>query len=203
MKQDIQDKEEYFGMVFPDRSKDLILGEKSVSYIEDQKALERVLKLFPDARLLIFLREPVQRTLSNYFFTVNHGLETRSLEEVFVHGSKEPPKPKTLSVNPFDYLKRSLYAREIQRVLEVFPFEKLEVLFLEEFIDQPLAVGRRLLDFLGSKDQPKHLDTGKMENRSIRDEVPVHIIDHLRSYFENPNKDLETLLGRKTPWQKT
>jgi len=56
-------------------------GEKSTSYIESTDAAMRIKKYYPDARILIILRDPVLRAYSNYRFSVVNKLEPLSFEQ--------------------------------------------------------------------------------------------------------------------------
>lgn len=53
--------------------------EKSVSYIEHDDALKRICSDFPDARVLIILRNPIDRCLSNYRYSVENGMEKKRI----------------------------------------------------------------------------------------------------------------------------
>ena len=60
------------------------LGEKSTSYIESIEAAQRIHSLYPDARILMILRDPVVRAYSNYRFSVAHQLEKLTFMEALV-----------------------------------------------------------------------------------------------------------------------
>src|SRR5690606_6151492 len=59
-------------------------GEKCTSYIEKPVVADRMLQVFPNCKVLAILRNPVERAISNYFFSVDNGYENRSLKEVFI-----------------------------------------------------------------------------------------------------------------------
>ena len=56
-------------------------GEKSTSYIEHPVAAERIARCLPDAVIFFMLRDPVERALSNYRFSVMNGLESLPLAQ--------------------------------------------------------------------------------------------------------------------------
>ena len=60
-------------------------GEKSTSYYEKPKTASHIHNYFPGAKIIMILRNPIDRALSNYFFTRQHNLEPRSLEDVFLN----------------------------------------------------------------------------------------------------------------------
>ena len=198
MKQEVSSPEQYFKLVFPEQEPGMILGEKSVSYVESSRALERIANVFPNAKILIIFRDPVERALSNFFFTKEFGLETRTPEEVFIEKVSEPSIPENISVNPFDYLKRGMYAKELKRVLKVIPEKNIKVIFLEEFKNQP-GIGFEVLRFLGSKSTPVAIPS--KTNPSAREAVKPEVIDELRKIYSPANRDLESLLNRSLTWE--
>lgn len=113
----------------------LYLGEKSTSYIESMEAARRMHEYYPDARILMILRDPVSRAYSNYRFSVAHKLEALSFEEAL---AAEPERlksaPFTTSVTPFAYRQRGHYINYIESYLKVFDPSQLCVLVFEEFV---------------------------------------------------------------------
>src|SRR5262245_37213050 len=52
-----------------------VRGEKSTSYIESELAIERIASLLPDAQVVVVVRDPVSRAVSNHRFSTEHGVE--------------------------------------------------------------------------------------------------------------------------------
>ena len=59
---------------------ELLLGEKSTSYLEDPPAPARAAGMLGDPHVVVILRDPVERAVSNWRFSTDNGLETRRLE---------------------------------------------------------------------------------------------------------------------------
>jgi len=114
------------------------VGEYSTSYLCDLDSPERVARYNPDLRLIVALRDPVDRAYSNHLHEVrvgHLGSGTPSFE------SCEPDNPM--------YLEQSCYARHLRRWLERFPREHLLVLFQEEIESDPGSQAAMLYEFLG------------------------------------------------------
>jgi len=137
----VRSVDEYVSTFYSHRQDEPCLGEKSTSYCDSPRAVENIVALFPSARIVFVLRNPVQRALSNYFFSVQNGLETRTPEEVFLLGVPSP-KYEGTSVNPFDYYARSDYGVMIERFWKVLGRENVGVFLFE----QMLAEGSCLKD---------------------------------------------------------
>lgn len=118
-------------------------GEKSTSYIESPEAARRIKEFYPDARILMILRDPVMRAYSNYRFSVAHSLEPLSFAEALTAEQDRIRVAKfTTSVTPYAYRKRGNYIGYIESYLEVFDASQLCVLIFEEFANDLDSVQR-------------------------------------------------------------
>lgn len=190
------DLEAYLGTYFKHCSSDhKILGEKSTSYYEDEKVPVLISKSLPGSKILMILRNPAQRAISNYFFSVNNGLESRSLNEVFIE-KKPPPlrdKQKT-SVDPFNYLGRGDYAKFIIRFKKFFSEDQFRILIFEELINNKDHI-RGLYRFLGVNENfvPSMIDE-KINPSSKNELVSREVRDALNAYYMKRNEELERLI---------
>jgi hypothetical protein len=176
---------EEFNSLF-DQSSGKILLEKATTYIESKEAAKRIKLECYNPKIIICLRDPVERALSNYFFSVNNGLETRKLEEVFL---KNTPAPEidlsNFSTNPFDYLQRGMYSTYIQNYLDVFDKEDVYITFMENFTKDSRSF-YDIVSWIGAHHYPRLLPA---ENSSYRQKVHPNIISHLKNYYlEDTNK---------------
>jgi hypothetical protein len=172
-------------------------GEKGTSYIEHPQAADTILSVFPEARFLVILREPVARAVSNYRFSKDNGAETLPLEEAL--DPRRPPRPydrSRYSASPFAYLERGRYMDYLEAWVPKVRPGRLQVVLFEE-----LTKGEGALDglwaFLGlAPHRPK--DLGKIVNaaKEPMPEVPAGLKVELKCYFEEPNRRLEKFLGR-------
>ena len=111
------------------------LGEASVRYFYDELAPGRIREAAPDGRILIILRDPVDRAYSAYWGTVRSGYERRSFREaveIELQGG-----PAFDAENPRKaYVGRSYYLEPVERFLGVFG-ARVHVMFLEELRQDP------------------------------------------------------------------
>lgn len=178
------------------------LGEKSTSYYEVPQVPERIFSCLPDAKCLFILRDPVERALSNYRFSVHNGLETRTLEEVFLTQSKPPTLHKKTSVDPFDYLSRGEYSKYIASYKRLFK-KNLHLMILEKALIDEKADG--LWEFLGLF--PVGASLSKV-NASPDATVPISVRRELQQYYASELELLEVEMGRnldiwRNQWERT
>lgn len=161
----------------------LACGEKSTSYIEYELAAKRISMMFPNAKIIMMLRNPAKRAISNYQFSVNNGLETRSIREAILNEKPAPKLDNPLSTDPFDYLSRGLYRNYVELYENYFP--KSNILLLStESITKDIAVLSKAYNFLGVNKDFFPSDFNHSENASIdKVNVPEEVMKYLDDYY--------------------
>ncbi len=158
----IRDEQQY-ARLFADTRGAKIAGEASAFYLCYPEAAPRIKQAVPDAKILIILREPVERTYSAYMMLVRDGRETASLEE----GLRREKERREKDFEPmWWYTELSLYYRQVKQYLEVFGPQQVKVLLYEEFFAQPEQALRDIFAFLGVR-QDISIDTSVRYNISV------------------------------------
>jgi hypothetical protein len=182
---------------------EVLLGEKSTSYLEQPESARRAAAVLgPTTPILVQLRDPVSRAVSNWRFSTRHGLEDRPLETA-LRDSLEGPRDwdrGATSVSPYAYLERGRYAEQLEPWAAAFP-ESLQVLFLEEVACRPGAVFE-LYEWLGvdSSVRPSQVDEVVNASDGIMPGVSADLEALLREYFADSDAELSRVLGRPLPW---
>lgn len=180
------------------------IGEKSTTYFESEKAAIRIKESIPDSKILIILRNPIDRTISNYFFSLNNKLESRSITDVFINKKKEPIIEKFISVSPFNYIGRSLYSKYLTFYKQLFN-DNLYVIIFEELIEKNDELDK-ILEFLGlssfKKIDRERLFTNKTVYTSNKYEIE-NVRNELKKIFISEINRLEIILNKKLDiWKK-
>jgi len=191
-------RETYFGHA----SSEHLLGEKSTSYIEDAAAPGRAAAMLGEAHIIVMLRDPVERAVSNWRFSSENGLETRPLETALRENlSQEAPwDPGATSVSPFAYLERGRYMDYLEPWMASFP-DTIHVLFMEELVGDR-TVAERLWKDLGVDAGAGPEPPVGAVNRSEGDPPALsdQLLGTMKSYYEASNRALSAHLGRSVPW---
>lgn len=133
-----------------------MVGEVSPSYFYDTDTPERVLLYNPNMRIVLSLRDPIERAYSNHLHEVRLGHVTgQNLE--FENG---------LMNNPM-YLVQSSYAQQLARWLAVFPRNQILVIFQEDIRDDPLGQALNLYRFLSISEDYQSWFLKKKINESL------------------------------------
>jgi hypothetical protein len=123
------------------------LGEATPFYLYDLEAHDRIRKLVPDARLVLLLRDPVDRAHSNWTHLWNAGLEP---ESDFLTACRAEERRKAAGWADFwHYVSLGLYGHQVRHLFEVFPRDQVLLLRYRELKDAPVVTLDRVCDFLG------------------------------------------------------
>ena len=179
-----------------------LLGEKSTSYLEDPEAPARVADMLGEAHVVAVLRNPLQRAVSNWRLSTQHGLESRPLEDALIADlAGEQSWDRTItSVSPFAYLRRGRYVDHLAPWSFVFP-QTMHVLFLEDLLTDSAVLTDLLRDLGVDPDRAPAPPVGPV-NESGGD-VPAlssAFMGTVETYFEESNAALSAHLGRTLPW---
>lgn len=167
----------------------VLRGEKSTSYIEYPQVATAIRDSFPEARCIAVLRDPVERAISNYWFSVENGFEKRPPEEALQPGAGDAAAVAGVSASPFAYLKRGQYLGYLQTYAGIIGQERLLVLQTEQLIHGGSS-WRQVYDFLGleRREPPGEMDRAN----SVPRERPVEqaTLDRLAAYYAPHNAAL-------------
>ncbi len=125
-------------------------GEKSTTYIEREDAAMRIAQLFPDARILMVLRDPIERAISNYAFSRANDFEDLEMWEAFTSEEARITQfdGAVVSASPFAYLRRGRYIDCIRIYEKHFKRDHLHIVLHEDLVDGGNGIAR-VYDFLG------------------------------------------------------
>lgn len=124
-----------------------VVGEVDPNYLYFPYVAERLYTYRPDAKLIVMLRNPVERAFAHYMMMVTMGVETLTFEEALEQEETRLKGPWLDRVF-FSYVDRGFYAEQIRRYLTYFAFHQIEFILLDDLRNDPNGVIRRLWDFL-------------------------------------------------------
>jgi hypothetical protein len=196
----------------PPRFKDgqrCVTGEGTPKYLFDPPVPKRMVKVVPQAKLIVLLRNPVNRAFSHYHHQVRNSDERRSFEEAI---EEEEARlrvewPRVLEDDGYawnyqqsSYLARGLYADQLQRWSKYFDKEQMLVLKSEDFFESPQDAVKRASDFLGL---PEWEPEGAIRNKNeggYTQKMDPDTRKQLEEYFAPHNQRLYEYLGMDFGW---
>ena len=144
--------QQWYQRQFPDSGNARVVGEISPSYFHEPAVPERVKAQVPDVKLIVSLRDPVKRAVSNHKHEVrvNH-FDGDDLS--FEAGMKNNPM----------YVEQGLYARHYSRWRSQFSENQILVVFFEDIVKDRHEVAKRIYRYLDIDDNHH---SAAIDNRS-------------------------------------
>ncbi|MFC1791578.1 sulfotransferase domain-containing protein [Gemmatimonadota bacterium] len=168
-----------------------VTGDITPNYLYDTESLGRICAYNPAMKVIVLLRNPIDRAYSQWVMQVQTGRESRAflpalIHEFFFFHAKGQHRN-------FSYVQRGFYDAQIGRLQSLFPAEQRLILRTEELLDDHTDTLRRVFSFL------------EVPPTTIPPPEQVHVGDYepmspytrrlLRSVFGRDIRRLETRLG--------
>jgi len=187
---------------FRPNRKDFVVGEIAPTYFASPEACGRILSVVPHAKLVIILRNPLQRLVSLYRLKRAYGLIGSTLEEAL---DRDP-----------ELMGSSLYATHLKMWRACFRPEQLSINFFEDLTMDPQGFIDRICSFIGAprfslsdKERQQVFSTNKMtEPRvygatrfalAVADWCKARKLDNLVHHVKN-SRAFNLLIGGGAPF---
>jgi hypothetical protein len=199
--------------------------EASPYYLPHRLAPARMANVLPGAKLIVTMRNPVERAYSAYqmwrgwgnetepFMTVaaleddrldqgralaaHHGIGRRDTTAIAQHDRRRTRVVGGVHVGRM-FLMGGRYAEQLERWFEHYPREQFHFVTTDELASDPHGAYARLNDFLELPDyRPAQF---KAQYVGAYDAIAAEDLSALREYFRPYNERLYELLGRDLGW---
>ena len=121
------------------------IGEASVCYLWSETAAPLIAAQFPEARILMVLRDPADRAFSHYLQALSSGV-TRSTFRHYVEADLACQSNAFTLTHPF--LAFGSYYKQVKRYQDLFPEKNIRILFYEDYKRNAHSVLRGIFEFL-------------------------------------------------------
>lgn len=191
------------------RTRTGLLGEATPYYLSHPLAAQRAHALMPESRIIVALRDPIERAYSHYRERLKQGIEPLTsfaealeAEEERLDGEVERMLDDELYVSwnhlNFGYVAQSRYGENLKRWTDAYGDEQVHVVKAEDLYSEPGLVIQEVRRFLSLSDAAptdvEHL------NFIPHSEMDPSLREWLRSSLEGDVRDLERQLGRNMDW---
>lgn len=192
-----------------------ITVEKTPGYFTSPAAPARICAMNPSIKLLLILRDPTERVVSDYTQVYFNRLENRkpvqAIERMLVKNGALNTRYKAIQ--------RSLYDVHMRNWLQYFPLRQIHIVDGDTLIRDPLPELQRVERFL---DLPPRIQASNfyfnqtkgfycirsdgnercLHESKGRPHPPVNgtVLRQLRSYLRQHNRDFYRLIGRTFNW---
>lgn len=187
-----------------------VTGEASPYYMYGPHIPRQLAETVPSARILVLLRDPVERAFSHYQERRSEGVEPLTFEEALAAeearlsedrvAREQDPTYYSQSHDWYSYRDRGVYLPQIRRLQRWFPPEQLLIMRSEDFYSGYQDAFDRVTDFLTLR---RH-DLGRAEHHNLIKRSPMDPATRreLAEFYLPHNQELEQYLGRTFGWQE-
>ena len=207
---------EVYRRKMPYSFKNQITVEKTPSYFTTFDVPERVYRMNSTIKLLLILRDPIQRTISDY----TQVMTGKILKHKPVESFRDKVLEKDGRINKsYKGISRSVYHRHLGRWLEFFKLEQIHIVDGENLVADPYAEIWKVEEFLGIEHKIKEDDfyfnetkgfyciDAEMLQKCLSETkgrqhpyVEPEVLKKLRRFFRPMNKKLFKMIGREFDW---
>ena len=191
------------------RNSGIITGEATPYYLSHPKAFYRIKETLPNVKLIIMLRNPVDRALSSFYNQKRIGLEdiadfknACSIEKERIYGTENTIfEESDFNYNHkyYSYLNRGIYYDNLSRYLTLFKKDQILILEFDEFFNNVNRGYEKVIDFLNLEEQKI---INKVYNKGTYKEMEKDLRIKLLDFYKVHNQKLFNLIGKSYDWDK-
>ena len=141
----VETKEEYLAL-FQDAKVDMLTGEASTDYLSCSEAPYRIKDWNSDAKIILVLRNPLDRAFSEHMHLIRDQFEKESFIDAM---ALEEERFERNFIPLFWHKKRGLYYQGVKNYIDLFGRDKVLILFFEQFVRSPIGAVKKVFEFLG------------------------------------------------------
>jgi hypothetical protein len=169
-----------------------VCGEITPDYLSSGEAVDKIAMSCPDAKIIVILRDPVERTSSSYMLYKEQGVtKDKSLSDVFKNRS-----------DPFT---KSLYGEQLEYLFSKINAENIKVVFFERIKTEPEKLLKELFAFIGVNDSfiPKSARLNfNASSVGFGSTKVANVITKIQNYLVKRKWGYRLLKIKKTNWFK-
>lgn len=170
--------------------------EKTPNYLDSQKSIARMHTHIPDAKIIVIMRDPVYRALSEWVHMQQVDAEwSRWARGVPFHEALLLPEAAIL-------LKKGCYFSMLQNLLRLYPRSSVHMCIAERVRAHPERAYNEMFEFLGVRNKTlAHREGIHSRQYDASDHLDQETKVFLRGYYKRENENLFNLLGyRVNEW---
>lgn len=153
-----------------------VVLQSAVNYIFYPFILATIAQYQPKAKLIVILRNPVERAVSSYFYFKKMLRETRPMREALLYQPGENINEFSKNNSDFTYIEHGFYAKQIKSCLQYFSKEQLLILDYDELANNTNSLLQKMFSFLEVDSAfqpdltPKNV-TGSVKNEFLQERM--------------------------------
>lgn len=183
----------YHAAFNPDLSHKLI-GEATPSYMYWQNAPKRIREYNPAMKLIVVLRNPIERAYSHWNMAKAKKFESLSFWDAIQNERERCRTVLPYQHKMYSYVDRGFYLEQLQRLWAYFPKEQVLVLRNECLRDDPTETLQTVCSFLGISPFQR-VEDKDIHSRPYDSRITDQEKEYLQSVYEHEIHQIEQTLN--------
>ena len=137
--------QKHYDRLYENVASESIVGECSTSYLYSGEAAHNIFNYNPSAKIVVLLRNPIQRAYSHYLMALKYGFTDRDFITAIKYDQANENKGWGSSEL---FIELGLYTAQIKRYFDLFGEKHVSVMFMEDLQSNPKQFYQSLCEFL-------------------------------------------------------
>lgn len=130
---------------FPNATSGKMIVAKNATLSDTPVAIERLHEHNPDCKIVMLVRNPVERAYSSYLMARNRGWMDREFDELIEILDRGDESDVMYRL----FVRLGIYTNHVKNILHHFPESAFKIFVYEDFVKEPDKVTKEVFDFLG------------------------------------------------------
>jgi len=208
----ISDKISWYKSHFPRKSKNsFVTGEFTSTYMYHKNVPERIFNLIPKIKLIVILRNPIDKAYSTYNQQSHFNEVTSSFEETIKaefaridlnknHIEYTNNNPNFDNYVEYNIIRHGIYFNYLEKWLKIFPKKQIFVVDSNELENFPQQTLNKVFEFLNLS--PREIPNLAKVNVGKYSPMTESTRESLIEFYKSHNAKLNNLLGTNFDWNK-
>jgi hypothetical protein len=170
----ITDMKKYLNL-FKNVSTEIIIGEASSPYLSCPHAASEIKKAFSDSKILISIRNPIERAHSAYF-SYQFMKPTKQNFMEMIKNHEKLINEKTFYID--SVLESGFYTKNIIRYQNIFGKENVKIIIFEDYIKNTVSNINSILNFLGINEKVDWVEQSKGSYRIPKNKISKNLLNN-------------------------
>jgi len=183
--------------------------EASAEYFSRLSVCQQLSEILPSIKIVILLRNPVTRAISDYQMMCNNNLEKKAFSSVIDEAIEILQNQKYIDIveclrgvehNPLRYVYRGIYVHNVSQWIKHFP-DNYIIFNSEQLFSAPLQVVNKIFAWLDVENNIQ-VDLKISRKGEYTLDIEEETIDKLYEFYRPYNDELYRKLGINYKWEQ-
>ena len=191
----LQVEQKYLERFEINTNENVLLGDATPIYCYWQPCMQRIWNYNPNMRIVLCLRNPVERAFSHWTMEHNRGWDSLTFPEAIKEEESRCREALPLQHRVYSYVSRGFYSEQLRRLWHFFPKSQTLILRHDDLADDCLAVLKNIHRFLDLDHELPRTHSVNSNRGSYASSMDSDVRRQLQAIFNPEISQLEQMLG--------